>query len=57
MERIDSLEELAANQQTSAIKSVKEKINIPNDVRVSVSVTVKTLNMLLNTSWVKRDWS
>ena len=57
MERIDSLEELAANQQASAIKSVKEKINIPNDVRVSVSVTVKTLNMLLNTSWVKRDWS
>ena len=43
MERIDRLEELVANQQTSAVKSAKEKINIPNDVRVSVSVTVKIL--------------
>ena len=43
MERIDQLEELVANQQTSVIKSAQEKINIPNDVRVRVSVTVKVL--------------
>ena len=43
MERIDQLEELVANQQTSVIKSAQEKINIPNDVRVRVSVTVKIL--------------
>ena len=43
MERIDRIEGLVTNQQTSAVKSAKEKINIPNDVRVSVSVTVKIL--------------
>ena len=55
MERMDRLEELVANQQTFAVKSGKEKINIPNDVRVSVSVIKKILTMLLNISWVKRD--
>ena len=43
MERIDRIEGLVTNQQTSVVKSAKEKINIPNDVRVSVSVTVKIL--------------
>ena len=55
MERMDWLEELAANQQTSAVKSGKEKINIPNHVRVSASVIIKILTMLLNISRVKRD--
>ena len=55
MERMDRLEELVANQQTFAVKSGKEKINILNDVRVSVSVIKKILTMLLNISWVKRD--
>ena len=55
MERMDQLEELVTSQQTYAVKSGKEKINIPNDVRVSVSVVVKILTMLLNISWVKRD--
>ena len=41
MERMDRLEELVVNQQTFAVKSGKEKINIPNDVRVSVSVINK----------------
>ena len=50
MERMDRLEELVANQQTFAVKSGKEKINIPNDVRVSVSVIKKILTMLLNIS-------
>ena len=40
MERMDPLEKLVANQQTSAVKSGKEKINILIDVRVSVSVIV-----------------
>ena len=55
MERMYRLEELVTSQQTYAVKSGKEKINIPNDVRVSVSVVVKILTMLLNISWVKRD--
>ena len=55
MERMDWLEELVTNQQTFTVKSEKEKINIPNDVRVSVSVIKKILTMLLNISWVKRD--
>ena len=55
MERMDWLEELAANQQTFTVRSGKEKINIPNEVRVSVSVIKKILTMLLNMSWVKRD--
>ena len=50
MERRDWLEELVAIQQTSAVKSGKEKINIPNDIRASVSVMVKILTMLLNIS-------
>ena len=50
MERMDRLEELVANQQTFAVKSGKEKINILNDVRVSVSVIKKILTMLLNIS-------
>ena len=41
MKRMDRLEEFVANQQTFAVKSGKEKINIPNDVRVSVSVIDK----------------
>ena len=55
MERMDWLEELVANQQTFTVRSGKEKINNPNDVRVSVSVIKKILTMLLNISWVKRD--
>ena len=50
IERMDRLEELVANQQTFAVKSGKEKINILNDVRVSVSVIKKILTMLLNIS-------
>ena len=50
MERMDRLKELVANQQTFAVKSKKEKINIPNDVRVSVSVIKKVLTRLLNIS-------
>ena len=50
MERMDWLEELVANQQTFTVRSGKEKINIPNDVRVSVSVIKKILTMLLNIS-------
>ena len=50
MERMDRLEDLVANQQTFAVKSGKEKINILNDVRVSVSVIKKILTMLLNIS-------
>ena len=50
MERMDRLEELVANQQTFAVKSGKEKINITNDVRVSVSVIKKILTMLPNIS-------
>ena len=50
MERRDWLEELVAIQQTSAVKSGKEKINIPNDIGASVSVMVKILTMLLNIS-------
>ena len=51
---MDRIEELVANQQTFAVKSGKEKINIPNDVRVSVSVIKKILTMLLNIFRVKR---
>ena len=50
MERMDRLKELVANQQTFALKSKKEKINIPNDVTVSVSVIKKVLTRLLNIS-------
>ena len=50
MERMDRLKELVANQQTFAVKSKKEKINIPNDVTVSVSVIKKVLTRLLNIS-------
>ena len=50
MERMDW-----PDQQTFTVRSGKEKINIPNDVRVSVSVIKKILTMLLNISWVKRD--
>ena len=56
MERMDRLEELVTSQQTYAVKSGKEKINIPNDVRLSVSVIVKILTMLLDISWVKRNF-
>ena len=55
MEKIDWPEEIIANQKISRIKSVKEKINIPNNVRVSASVTIEILAMLLTFSWVKRD--
>ena len=54
VERMDRIEELVANQQIFAVKSGKEKINIPNDVRVSVSVLKKILTMLLNIFRVKR---
>ena len=47
---MDRLKELVANQQTFAVKSRKEKMNIPNDVRVSVSVIKKVLTRLLNIS-------
>ena len=50
MERMDW-----PDQQTFTVRSGKEKINIPNDVRVSVSVIKKILTMLLNISWIKRD--
>ena len=50
MERMDRLKELVANQQKFAVKSKKEKINIPNDVTVSVSVIKKVLTRLLNIS-------